>query len=263
MRSARFAVVVFMVHVLAAQQPTAYLGFDANQYPGDERLSALRKRFWFTGYWLNNPPGEKTTTWTGKRPALQAAGFGFLILFNGRLESQLKHPATLGKADAAKAVAAAHQEGFPNAAVIFLDQEEGGRMTGPQRAYIHAWVDTVNQSTYKAGIYCSGIPAKEDDGKTVITALDIQENAGNREIVYWVANDACPASPGCVAEARPPSASGVKFASVWQFAQSPGRKLIIGRCAATYNRDGNCYSEHLPIDMDTSNSPDPSHGRTQ
>jgi hypothetical protein len=249
--------------ILAAQQPIAYLGFDCNQYPGDAHLPALRQHFWYTGYWLNNPPGEKKNTWTGKRQTLEAAGFGFLILFNGRLESQLQHPVALGKADAAKAIDAARREGFPAGAVIFLDQEEGGRMTPPQRAYIHAWVDGVNATGYRAGIYCSGIPAPEGKGVTVTTALDIQENAGDRAIVYWVANDTCPASPGCVAEARPPGASGVQFASVWQFAQSPGRKLIIGRCALTYNRDGNCYSDHLPIDMNTANSPDPSHGRTQ
>jgi len=46
------------VAVLAFQlQSAAYLGFDRNDYPGDENLPALRETFSFTSYWLNNPPG--------------------------------------------------------------------------------------------------------------------------------------------------------------------------------------------------------------
>lgn len=139
-------------------------------------------------------------------------------------------------------------------------------MTTQQRAYIHAWVDAVNGAHYRAGIYCSGIPARDDDN--VITAVDIQQNAGGRAIVYWVANDACTASKGCVLTARDPAASGVPFAAVWQFAQSPRRKVASGPCAASYNRDGNCYlpelgpSTDLHLDLNTANSPDPSGGRT-
>ena len=56
-----------------------------------------------------------------------------------------------------QAVQAAQQEGFPRAAILFLDQEQGGRMLPEQRAYIHAWVDGVTRGGYRAGIYCSGI----------------------------------------------------------------------------------------------------------
>src|SRR5215467_11650845 len=63
----------------------SYLGFDRNDYPGDDILKALRKTFSYAGYWLNNPPNAKTNTWTGKRSKLQSADFGFLVLFNGRL----------------------------------------------------------------------------------------------------------------------------------------------------------------------------------
>ena len=37
---------------------SAYLGFDRNAYPGDANLKALHQTFSYTGYWLNNPPGE-------------------------------------------------------------------------------------------------------------------------------------------------------------------------------------------------------------
>jgi hypothetical protein len=39
----------------------SYLGFDRNTYPGDANLKALHQTFAYTGYWLNNPPGEKRT----------------------------------------------------------------------------------------------------------------------------------------------------------------------------------------------------------
>src|SRR5205814_6118717 len=67
----------------AAAQAT-YLGFDRNDYPGDGNLKLLRQTFSYAGYWLNNPPGDRSNTWLGKRPALENAGFGFLVLFNGR-----------------------------------------------------------------------------------------------------------------------------------------------------------------------------------
>lgn len=43
------------------QGPSSYLGFDLNEYPGDDALPALRKTFSFTGYWLSPPPGKNTT----------------------------------------------------------------------------------------------------------------------------------------------------------------------------------------------------------
>src|ERR1700691_4119350 len=93
----------------------AYLGFDRNNYPGDENLKALRQTFSYTGYWLNLPPSAVSNTWSGKRLRLQAAGFGFLVLFNGRLFNELKsvsNATKLGKSDARAAVAAARRERF-------------------------------------------------------------------------------------------------------------------------------------------------------
>ncbi len=245
--------------------PRTYLGFDRNDYPGDAALPALRKTFRFTSYWLNNPPGEKSNTWAGKREVLRSRGFGFLVLFNGRNYEQLRapaHAAELGTADADAAIDQAHHEGFPLHTIIFLDQEQGGRLLPEQRAYLHAWVDEVNHAGYQAGVYCSGIPFKEGSGETVISAEDIQRNAGNRVITYWVANDACPPSPGCALLPPPPSRSGVRFASVWQFAQSPRRTQFASACT-NYNTDGNCYAPggSIFVDLDSADSPDPSHGR--
>src|SRR5258707_9018479 len=258
---------------LWAQSPT-YLGFDRNTYSGDANLKALRQTFTYTGYWLNNPPGEKTNTWTGHRAAVESAGFGFLVLFNGRLNAELKSVANatkLGQSDAQAAASAARREGFPGATIIFLDQEQGGRMLPEQKAYIYAWVDGVMGAGFRAGIYCSGIPAP-DDGN-IVTVKDIREHAGEgaratRAIVYWAINDACPPAQGCAFPQGPPSPaqSGIGFAEVWQFAQSPRRKDVAAHCT-NYSRDGNCYppgispAQGLHVDVNTATSPDPSHAR--
>src|SRR5450755_4947249 len=153
-------------------QSQTYLGFDSNDYPGDANLKTLRQTFSYTGYWLNNPPGENRNTWKGHRAAVESAGLGFLVLFNGRLFADLKtvsNATRLGKSDAQAATATAQREGFPRATIIFLDQEQGGRMLPEQKAYIYAWVDGVAAAGFRAGIYCSGIAAKED-GASVVTA---------------------------------------------------------------------------------------------
>jgi Domain of unknown function (DUF1906) len=254
-----------------AQAQTTYLGFDRNAYPGDANLKALHQTFSYTGYWLNNPPGEKTNTWAGHRATVESAGFGFLVLFNGRLFAELKSVANakkLGGSDAQAAAASARREGFPAHAVIFLDQEQGGRMLPEQKAYIYAWVDGVTAAGFRAGVYCSGIASK-DDGN-IVTAEDVRQGAGTRQIVYWAINDACPPAPGCVFPQRPPTPaqSGVRFADVWQFAQSPRRKDVAAHCT-NYNPDGECYppgvpaAQRLHVDVNSATDSDPSHGRTR
>jgi hypothetical protein len=250
---------------------STYLGFDRNGYPGDANLKTLRQTFSYTGYWLNNPPGESSDSWTGHRAAVESAGFGFLVLFNGRLYAQLKTLANaqrLGQSDAHAAAATAQREGFPHATIIFLDQEQGGRMLPEQKAYIYAWVDGVIAAGFRAGVYCSGQPAPDDEN--VVTAVDIRQNARSRDITYWAINDSCPPAPGCTFPDHPPSPkqSGVDFAEVWQFAQSPQRKDVAAHCT-NYNRDGNCYppgtnaAQGLHVDLNSATSPDPSHGRTR
>jgi len=252
----------------------AYFGFDRNSYPGDQNLKVLRQTFSYTGFWLNHPPSAKMNTWSGKRRTLQSAGFGFLVLFNGRLFKELKsvaYASKLGKSDARAAVTAARREGFPTKTMIFLDQEQGGRMLPEQKAYIYSWVDGVASGGFGAGIYCSGISADKEGGENIVTAEDIREHAGARKIAYWVTNDACPPSPGCgfPKKAPSPADSGIPFADVWQFAQSPKRPEVAVRCPANYNPDGNCYppeisvAQHLHIDVNTATTPDPSHGRTR
>jgi len=275
----------FILLLAATTAHAQSFGFDRNDYPGDNHLATLHKTFAFTGYWLNNPPGAKTNSWTGKRAAVEKAGFGFLVLYNGKTYAQLKgnEAEELGSADGEAAVAAAKREGFPKDTVLFLDQEEGGRLLEPQKDYLFAWIDAVNSSGYRAGVYCSGIPATEGSGETVITADDIHKDAGDRHIAYFIANDQCPPSPGCVIPKSPapvdgkaaetktadltPKGSGIDYAEVWQYVQSPRRPEFTQSCAQTYNADGNCYPPNvdpktrLHIDVEVANESDPSHGR--
>jgi hypothetical protein len=246
-----------------------YLGFDANDYPGDDALPVLRRTFAFSGYWLNVPPGAKTNSWTGKRAELLKNKFGFLILFNGRMSSELEppvNPADLGASDGDATVAAAQREGFraPTGTVIFLDIEEGGRMLPSQFTYLRSWASRVNSVGFIAGVYCSGMKVKEGKGQTITTADDVHERTP--VAAYFIYNDACPPSPGCayLKSPPPPANSGFSGARVWQFAQSPRRRNFTTHCSATYNADGNCYPPRpsqlgkILLDLDSSVSADPS-----
>jgi Domain of unknown function (DUF1906) len=253
------------------QQTTrAFLGFDLNIFPGKDALPVLRKTFAFSGYWLSPPPGEKTNTWTGQRELLRAQGFGFLLLYRGPASSELKSDAAAaakGTVDARNAASAAKSESFPAHAIIFLDIEEGGRLPATYHSYLHAWTAELARSGYRAGAYCSGMLVKEGPTVTITTADDIRAHAPSQDFVFFIYNDACPPAPGCTFPQNPeaPSASGIAYASVWQFAQSPRRKEFTARCPPGYHTDGNCYAPSDAahawfLDVNTANSSDPSAG---
>jgi hypothetical protein len=253
------------------EAPKNYWGADLNTYPGDDALPVLRKSFSFLGYWLNPPPGERENQWAGKRQLLRSQGFGFAVLYLGPQSSALKSRAQAnqkGIDDAKRAAAAATKEGFPRRTIIFLDIEEGGRLPATYHAYLRSWTDALTSAGYRAGVYCSGMPVNEGGGVTILTSDDIRSNIGSREMVYWVFNDACPPSPGCVVSQHlpSPSASGVAYATIWQISQSPRRKQFTAKCAVTYQSDGNCYAPSDTahkwfLDINTATSADPSNGK--
>lgn len=266
----------------AAPGPQHYVGFDSNEYPGDDQLPALRKQFSFTGYWLTNPPGADHNPWVGKRNLLIQNGFGFLVVANGRLDKEIlrsqklgKSAAVLAREDAATTVAAARREGFPAGTILFLDQEEGGRLLDEQADYLLAWTEAVAGSAYRPGVYASGQPVPDGKGPgakpvTITTIQDIRQRVASghlHAIAFWDAQDACPPAPGCVVQpdkVPAPSESGTQNLDIWQYAQSPRRRSITMACGMTYSRDGNCYAPGFPhdqLDLDVSTSPDPSHGR--
>jgi hypothetical protein len=253
-----------------AQSKAAYLGFDRNQYPGDAAMKLLRKDFVFTGYWVGSAPGEKSSAWHGKREFLRSLEYGFLLLYSGPDSGNLKSSASAaekGTADARGAANSTRREGFPSGSIIFLDIEEGGRLSANYHAYLRAWADELRRIGSATGVYCSGMPVDEGHGVTITTADDIHNDPALGEFAFWVYNDACPPSGGCAAEPQPPapSKSGINYAVVWQFAQSPRRKQFTGRCSTKYAPDGNCYARsdaahHWFLDLNSATSPDPSGG---
>jgi len=263
-----------------AHESPPYLGFDRNDYPGDAALPSLRKTFHYTGYWLNNPPGETVNSWTGKRAILRENGFGFLVLFTGRTDAEIRsakeRAGELGLQDGKAAVVAAVREGFASNVLIFLDQEEGGRLLPEQAAYLFAWADAVRSRGARPGVYCSGIEVPDGSG-SISTARDLVEkestyaSAGKtaeQRISLWIADDQCPPAPGCTT-AAPRLESGVsvnlrRSVVVWQYALSPRRPQFSASCPQNQAHDGNCYAPGLAanarvfVDLDTANSPDPS-----
>jgi hypothetical protein len=278
-RAASIALVLLCLSQTAyTQQATKdHIGFDRNDYPGDAALPALRKHFDFVGYWLTNPPGERHNSWIGKRSTLAAQGFGFLVLANGRTDAQIsvrlksakKSAASFGKQDAAVAIAAATREHFPPNTILFLDQEEGGRLLPEQAAYLFAWTEAVAASGFRPGVYGSGQPVDDGPGQTITTALDINQHVAAQHlhpIVIWAYQDACPPSNGCTLNPPPLSSSGTPGAEVWQYSQSPRRRSSTLACAKTYASDGNCYVNDpalsgIQLDLNVATSADPSHGR--
>jgi Domain of unknown function (DUF1906) len=264
------------------QPAKSYLGFDRNDYPGDAALPALRKTFRYSSYWLNHPPGERRNSWAGKREILRRNGFGFLVLFTGRTDAEIKAATLAGKSaeqlgadDGKAAVAAAAREGFSENVLIFLDQEEGGRLLPAQAAYLFAWVDAVLAGGARAGVYCSGIPVAEGD-HTITTAENIAERlalaprptpkgAQREPVILWIADDRCPPSPGCNMNSPelsvPSFPSADAIAHVWQYAQSPRRAQFSSSCPQNQAPDGKCYAPgnaKIFVDLDAADSADPS-----
>ena len=271
MRSVSALLCLLLVAPCAFSPPTppqqSFLGFDRNDYPGDDAMKFLHKDFAFTSYWLSNPPQTKSNSWSGKREFLHSLGYGFLPLFNGPTSGELRDEAfTLKRVadDVQSAAAAARREGFPKGSVIFLDIEEGGRLPATYVTYLKHWALGLAQLGFRAGVYCSGISVDEGEGIKLITADFIRDQIKPTELIYWVFNDSCPTSPGCVTlQTLPsPAKSGVAYAQVWQFVRSPRDKESARHCRG-YAKDGNCYAafdtaHKFNLDLNVATSADPS-----
>jgi hypothetical protein len=145
--------------------------------------------------------------------------------------------------------------------------EEGGRFFDGYHAYLRSWAESLTKEKFRPGIYCSGIVVDEGEGSTIISADDIRAHVGMADVVYWVYNDACPPSPGCAVPQNPPapSASGVAYASVWQYVRSPREKKVARHCRG-YASDGNCFApgdtgHKWFLDENVATTSNPSAGR--
>jgi len=151
--------------------------------------------------------------------------------------------------------------------ILFLDQEEGGRLLSEQMTYLLSWTEAVANAGYRPGVYASGQVVHEGPGVTITTAADIRAHVAAQHlhpIAMWVYEDDCPPAPGCTLQPPSLAASGTPGALVWQYAQSPRRPENTASCAKTYAADGNCYAgefTHLSLDFSVASTPDPSSGR--
>ena len=131
---------LFLPGAAAPQSEPAksFLGFDRNDYPGDEAMKLLRKEFAFTSYWLGNPPQTKSNSWSGKREFLQV--FDAFILQTASLaDSEILE--------------------FGASQVLLLAGFFRDQM---QRRHNVTWYDQIGQSLYeKAGRHSKNLKKRE------------------------------------------------------------------------------------------------------
>ena len=137
----------------------AYAGFDRSDCPPLAMMARLKREtnLEFVGFYLS-APSHPVTTWSGKRAALVAQGWGTAALFVGQqVTGPGSHHVTMiqGQVDSIRACQAMHTEGFPAGSWVYLDLENGPPFTDAQKEYVGAWVDGVEDLGFRAGVYCS------------------------------------------------------------------------------------------------------------
>ena len=137
----------------------AYAGFDRSDMPDLAMMARLKREtnLEWTGFYLP-APSHPVSTWSGKRAALVAQGWGLASLFVGQqVTGPGSHHVSMiqGQVDGVRACQAMRAEGFPAGSWVYLDLENGPPFTDAQREYVGAWVDTVDDNGYRAGVYCS------------------------------------------------------------------------------------------------------------
>ena len=232
---------------LAAPSPAPkYLGFDIGEYPGDTAMRNFitpNTPFHFTGFYLPSEANSYNTSWMNKRSFLQGLGYGFAILYVGRLRTELTYQR--GQTDGDEAVNKAIKAGFTDG-VIYLDVEAIPDPAQPpwtpaRMDYISGWLDKVDSyAAWYPGVYCSYLGSDQ-----------IKNSKPNMSIRFWVYRLGIPPSPGCTTAIGQltPSDSGVSYASTWQYAIAPTPTT---GCSQTWN------GTTLHLDLDMSNYENPS-----
>lgn len=168
-------------------------GFDTREYPGDEAMGVWHSSspYRWVGYYLP-APCHTGTSWTGRRAALQRAGWGLAVIFVGEqdwsasgLEAEQVDPAAAevhdaetadsaaaagpprcvttnltaerGRADADAAVQALAGEGFSPGSAVFLDVERVENVSDSLRTYVAAWTERMlEDGSYVPALYAHG-----------------------------------------------------------------------------------------------------------
>ena len=180
--------------------------------------------------------------------------------------------AAFGRQDATAAIAAAQREGFPPGTILFLDQEEGGRLLPEQADYLLAWTEAVAQSAFLPGVYASGQPVADGrglDGKpvTITTIQDIRARVA--EVICTLSLSGLfrtPAHPhpAALCNRLRPASVAPWTPPLGSLPSLPNANPSTRACARTYSSDGNCDTPapaRLDVDLSSATTSDPSHGR--
>jgi hypothetical protein len=137
-----------------------FLGFDRSEYPGDNLMQRLRAeaQIDFTGFYLAPAPSHSNKGWMDKKAFLQGLGLGFAPVYVGQQQSppgSTNLTAAQGTTDGLNATQLAATAGFPAGSVLYLDVETGPPAKPAFFVYYKAWVQSVIDNGYKAGVYCS------------------------------------------------------------------------------------------------------------
>lgn len=236
----------------------SYKGFDIGYYPGNQAMSNwwYGSPFYFVGYYFT-APNHSDSSWMGKLSYLHSLGWKLVPLYVGlqAYDSGLSY--SRGESDGADAINKAYSEGFSTQTFIYLDVEQGGYLSSSFINYIKGWCNYIETHTkgynqYFPAIYCSYSHTADQ----IKNALGSSSNA-----VYWVYNLGCSPSPGCTTNtSKGPSSSGVSYAKIWQYAQSPQLSGTYncsgysnGSCSLTYN------GTTLSVDLDLSDTSNPAN----
>jgi len=217
-----------------ADSIVAYPGFDATAYPGDSAMRAWAypsSPYRWVGYYLASPC-HRDSSWTGRRAALDATGWGFAAIYVGQQDwsrmaigratpharsdsagapvvcSSALLTTDRARSDAADAVAQLRAEGFADGSTVFLDVETVSDVTPALLAYVRTWTANVlSDGRYRPGIYA----AKTNAQPLYAAASSVYHVARRRDRPpFWIA------SAANFSLARRPSAVGIDYAEIWQ-----------------------------------------------
>ena len=235
-----------------AASHSQFPGFDTGNYPGDPLMLAWangKSPYRFCAYYLDAPchgTHAFPARWMGHRQALNAAGWGFIIVYVGLQASGCGFASlsrARGVADALDAIDKTTTEEFPAGAIIFLDVEAIQVSPTPPAylAYFTGWLDTILESAFSPGVYCN----KPDGMKLAAIASTQAVMLGKPEVdtKFWIVELLSRFSL-----TSSPKDCGTSLANIWQ---------------GKFDVRGEMHNGHsMPVlDQNVASEADPSHGR--
>lgn len=201
-------------------------GFDLARFPGEDTLRAwsAASPYEWIGYYLPSPC-HRDRSWVGTRPLIERSGLGTAVLYVGQQAFGPEPPSTgpatgpiicsrslltpeQGRTDAIDAAAQADAEGFPHGSIVFLNIERMGTVPDSMLAYYGAWVEEMlRDGRFLPGTYVHQV----NTAVLYDSARAVYSRAGRSETPpFWVS------SGSGFSLAKPPYASGLPYAAIWQ-----------------------------------------------